>query len=82
MIISLKKRRTIILVTHDMEQAKRVSDNLICICDGKLYDTGTFAERFENPEKENIPQCNESSTSATDRQTSFESLEFYKKPPE
>ena len=82
MIISLKKRRTIILVTHDMEQAKRISDDVVCICDGKLYDTGTFAERFEKPERVNIPQCSESSTRTQDPDTSFEFLEFYKKPPE
>lgn len=45
LILSLKKKHTIILVTHDMEQAKRVSDSMVCICDGKLYDTGTFEDR-------------------------------------
>ena len=45
LILELKSRHTIILVTHDMEQAKRVADAMVCICEGKLYDTGTFADR-------------------------------------
>ena len=45
LILSLKNKHTIILVTHDMEQAKRVADDMVCICDGKLYDTGTFEDR-------------------------------------
>jgi phosphate transport system ATP-binding protein len=45
LILSLKKKHTIILVTHNMDQAKRVADDMICICDGKLYDTGTFEDR-------------------------------------
>ena len=47
LILSLKNRHSIIFVTHDMEQAKRVADAMVCICEGKLYDTGTFEDRSD-----------------------------------
>jgi phosphate transport system ATP-binding protein len=62
LILSLKKNHTIILVTHNMDQAKRVADDMICICDGKLYDTGTFEDRSDPELLEKILENHPSSS--------------------
>lgn len=50
LIMELKDKLTLIVVTHNVEQAKRVSDNVICVCDGKLVEEGKTDEFFINPQ--------------------------------
>ena len=53
-ILFLKKQHTIILVTHNIEQAKRVSDNLAFFMSGHLIEYGVSREIFtqaKNKEK-------------------------------
>ena len=49
LIISLKTRHTIALVTHNLSQAKRIADDLIFLHRGRIWESGRSAEIFENP---------------------------------
>ena len=53
LVLKLKETRTIVLVTHDLAQARRVSDWLGCLCVengvGRLLESACCAELFENP---------------------------------
>ncbi|WP_083932931.1 phosphate ABC transporter ATP-binding protein [Gillisia sp. CAL575] len=40
MMVKLKENYTIVFVTHNIQQAKRIADNLVFICDGKLIEQG------------------------------------------
>ncbi len=52
-IRSLKDRgNTMIVVTHEMEFAKSVSDAIIYMADGVIEETGTPEEIFDNPRSE------------------------------
>lgn len=48
----LKTQYTVIIVTHSMQQAARVSDYTGFMYMGELIETGETAKIFENPEKE------------------------------
>jgi len=48
----LKKNYTIVLVTHNMQQAARVADFTAFFYLGELIEFGPTAELFENPRKE------------------------------
>ena len=50
LILSLKKRYTIVLVTHSMSQAQRVSDNTFFFYKGKIIEAGPTREVFTNPQ--------------------------------
>lgn len=49
LIVLLKKKYTIILVTHNIDQAKRVSDNIIFMCNGKIVEQGSKDQIMRNP---------------------------------
>lgn len=53
LVQELKQRHTIVLVTHDLGQARRVADWLGCLCihddAGELLETARCAELLENP---------------------------------
>lgn len=49
MMLQLKEKYTIVFVTHNIEQAKRIADNLIFICDGKVIEQGKTSQLFNNP---------------------------------
>lgn len=46
MMVKLKESYTIVFVTHNIQQAKRIADNLIFICDGKVIEQGKASELF------------------------------------
>lgn len=46
MMLKLKEKYTIIFVTHNIQQAKRLADNLVFICDGKLIEQGSASQIF------------------------------------
>jgi phosphate transport system ATP-binding protein len=52
LINELKKELTIIIVTHNMQQAARVSDHTAFMYLGELVEYGPTRQIFENPEKE------------------------------
>ncbi len=49
LIRELRKNYTIVIVTHNMQQAARVSDNTAFFYEGRLVETGATAEMFMNP---------------------------------
>lgn len=49
MLLSLKKDYTIIIVTHNLAQAKRIADYVIYMEDGTIVETGTPDEIFNSP---------------------------------
>jgi phosphate transport system ATP-binding protein len=49
LIAELKSRVTIVIVTHNMQQAARVADRTAFMLDGKLVEVGPTQEIFTNP---------------------------------
>ena len=49
LIHELKEKYTIIIVTHSMQQAARVSDNTAFFYLGELIEVGPTAQIFTNP---------------------------------
>ncbi|MDR0768073.1 MAG: phosphate ABC transporter ATP-binding protein PstB [Methanosarcinales archaeon] len=52
LITKLKKEYTIIIVTHNMQQAARISDYTAFFLSGELVETGKTVHIFENPQDE------------------------------
>jgi len=52
LIFELKKNYTVIIVTHNMQQAARVSDYAAYMYLGKLIEFGITKQIFENPKEE------------------------------
>jgi phosphate transport system ATP-binding protein len=52
LIDELKSRYTIVIVTHNMQQAARVSDTTAFMLDGELIEHGPTTEIFTNPRDE------------------------------
>jgi phosphate transport system ATP-binding protein len=51
LINELKEKYTIVIVTHNMQQAARVSDYTAFMYMGELIEIGTTSELFTNPQK-------------------------------
>jgi phosphate transport system ATP-binding protein len=49
LIEELKQRVTIVIVTHNMQQAARVADRTAFMLAGKLVEVGATQEIFTNP---------------------------------
>ncbi len=49
MMLTLKEQYTLIFVTHNIGQAKRIADHLIFICDGKVIEQGNASAVFSCP---------------------------------
>lgn len=47
-LIKLKENYTIIIVTHNINQAKKISDNTIFMRDGKIIESGKTTEILKN----------------------------------
>ena len=52
LLLQLKEKYTIIIVTHNMEQASRISDNCAFFYQGELIEKGLTAELFIKPRAE------------------------------
>ena len=52
LIVELKKQYTVIIVTHNMQQAARVSDFTAFMYLGQLVEFGITEGIFENPKNE------------------------------
>jgi ABC-2 type transport system ATP-binding protein len=53
-IRSIKERTTIVLTTHDMEEAEKLSDRICIIDNGKLLVSGTAAEIKKTSSNEDV----------------------------
>lgn len=52
LMVSLKQKYTVVLVTHDIRQAARVSDYASFLYEGRILEYGEKSYIFENPENE------------------------------
>ena len=52
LMLQLKDRYTIIFVTHNILQAKRIADRLIFMCDSQVIEQGNKEQLFNNPVKQ------------------------------
>lgn len=52
LVLSQKNQRAVILVTHNLEQARRVSDEAIFVCEGGICESGPTDNLFDNPCRE------------------------------
>jgi len=52
LIYQLKDRLTIVIVTHNMQQAARVSDETVFLYHGEVIEADKTSTMFENPSKE------------------------------
>ncbi|WP_050608131.1 phosphate ABC transporter ATP-binding protein [Clostridium niameyense] len=52
MLLELKKHYTIVIVTHNLAQAKRISDKTIFMLDGEIIEVNKTNKMFENPKDE------------------------------
>ncbi len=52
LIVSLKQEYTVVIVTHNMQQAARVSEYTAFLYLGKLIEFGSTRDIFENPKSE------------------------------
>ena len=65
-IQSLKsKERAMIIVTHEMQFAREISDKVIFMADGVIEECGTPQQIFENPQSEKTKNFLQSRTAAT-----------------
>lgn len=51
-IKTLSDEYTIIMVTHDIRQTRRISDHIVFLCDGELIETGAADHMFSEHAKE------------------------------
>lgn len=51
-LMGLKKEYTFIMVTHNLQQASRVSDQVAFLMDGELIESGSTEQMFLAPKKE------------------------------
>jgi len=47
-----KSGTTMMIVTHEMDFAKKISNRVIFLADGEVYEDGTPKQIFNNPQKE------------------------------
>jgi phosphate transport system ATP-binding protein len=52
LMLELKQKYTIVFVTHNIQQAQRVADHLIFMCNGRIIEQGTKQKLFSTPEKD------------------------------
>ncbi|ENK1244286.1 phosphate ABC transporter ATP-binding protein [Clostridium sporogenes] len=52
LLLELKKKYTILIVTHNLAQAKRVSDNTVFMLNGEVIESGETDKVFNNPTNE------------------------------
>ena len=52
LIVYLKKKYTIVIVTHNMQQAQRIADKTVFLYLGEIKEEGLTKKIFESPENE------------------------------
>ena len=52
LLVELQKEVTILMVTHNMGQAKRISSNSLFMYLGELVEQGSTVQLFDNPKDE------------------------------
>lgn len=49
MLLRLKKTYTVVIVTHNLFQARRIADDCVFLLDGRLWEQGSTEEMFTHP---------------------------------
>lgn len=49
LIVSLKGRNTVVVVTHNLDQVRKIADEVVFVCGGRICETGKSGDFFENP---------------------------------
>ena len=52
LLLKLKERYTIVIVTHNLFQARRIADECIFMLDGEVWEQNTTEELFHNPKRQ------------------------------
>ena len=52
LLVKLKEHYTIVIVTHNLFQARRIADDCIFMLNGELWEQNTTEELFNNPERQ------------------------------
>lgn len=52
LLLKLKEQYTIVIVTHNLFQARRIADDCIFLLNGQLWEQNTTEELFNNPQKQ------------------------------
>ena len=52
LLLKLKEQYTIVIVTHNLFQARRIADDCIFMLNGQLWEQNTTEELFNNPQKQ------------------------------
>ena len=52
LLLKLKENYTIVIVTHNLFQARRIADDCIFMLNGELWEQNTTEELFNNPERQ------------------------------
>ena len=50
LLLRLKEQYTVVIVTHNLFQARRIADNCMFLLNGQLLEQGTAEELFSNPQ--------------------------------
>jgi phosphate transport system ATP-binding protein len=54
LIMDLKPQLPIVIVTHNLAQARRISDQSLFLCDGQVLDQDTTERIFTHPRNERV----------------------------
>jgi phosphate transport system ATP-binding protein len=52
LVLALKPRYTFVIVTHNLAQARRVSDHALFMLDGQIIEQGSTTQLFNNPQSQ------------------------------
>ena len=52
LLLRLKETYTIVIVTHNLFQARRIADNCIFMLNGEIWEQNTTEELFHNPQRQ------------------------------
>ena len=52
LLLKLKEKYTIVIVTHNLFQARRIADDCIFMLNGQLWEQGSAEELFANPKRQ------------------------------
>ena len=52
LLLQLKERYTIVIVTHNLFQARRIADDCIFMLNGQLWEQNNTGELFNNPQRQ------------------------------
>ena len=52
LLLRLKETYTIVIVTHNLFQARRIADNCIFMLNGEIWEQNTTEELFNNPQRQ------------------------------